>query len=267
MAESQPLLVYFINDVEVRMYPSASSLAAAAAADGAATIRWAIQTQGHARVLFTVARSQIQLLAELVQAPGIDWSRVTVFPMTEYLGLPDDHPGCSRCWLQKHLLQHVEGARFEPIRGNAPDISAECNRFRDLLLEAPIDLVFAGIGENSRIAFNNPVQSNFEDPATVRVVRLDDGCRATLIDEAPFVDLAAVPTHAYTLTMPALMRGRRMICPVPEARKAEAARNSLEGPLTYNCPSSLIATHHNATIYLDTDSASMLTRPLSRVSE
>ncbi|MEN6624615.1 MAG: 6-phosphogluconolactonase [Candidatus Sumerlaeia bacterium] len=264
MADYQPLSVYYVNDVEVRVYPSLLSLAAAAAADGAATIRWAIETHGNARVVFTAAKSQIRMIEWLIEA-DVDWSRVTVFQMTEYLGLPADHPGSSRRWLEKHLLSRVAPGRVELLRGDAPNIGVECARYGDLLHEAPIDAVFAGFGENGRLAFNDPASSDFNDPATVKVVKLDDSCRGQQVFESLFVDSSAVPTHAYTLTLPALMRGRRIICCVPEARKAEAVRNALDGPLTRACPSSFLITHHNATIYLDTDSASMLTRPLSRV--
>lgn len=264
MPDSQPLLVYFVNDVEIRVYPTSMCLATASAIDAAATIRWAIQSHGEARVVFTAAKSQVRMLAALVQAPDIDWSRVIVFPLSEYLGLSADHPHSVQQWLDKHFLRYVN-AQFRPIQGDAPDISAECARCSDLLLEAPIDLVCAGIAENGGIAFNQPGQTNFDDPATVRVVRIDDSYRNQLVHEIPFVDVAAVPTHSYTMTPPALMRGRRVITAVPDARKAEAVRSAVEGPLTYACPSSLLITHHNATIYLDTDSASMLTRPLSRV--
>ncbi len=266
MPDCQPLLVYFVNDVEVRVYPTSLCLAVAAAADGAATIRWAIQSHGKARVVLTAAQSQSDMLEALVQAPDIDWSRVSIFPMSEYMGLPSDHPCCARRWFDTHFLNRVD-AQFRPLRGDAPDIGNECARYSEMLLESPIDLVFAGIAENAGVAFNQPESSSFEDPATVRVVRIDDTYRRQLVHEIPFVDLAAVPTHAYTLTLPALMRGRRIICAVPDARKAESIRSALEGPLTHTCPSSLLNTHHNATIYLDTDSASMLSRPLSRVYE
>lgn len=266
MPDCQPLLVYFVNDVEIRVYPTGLCLATAAAADGAATIRWAIQNHGEARVVFTAAESQTGLLQALAHEPDIDWSRVSVFMMSEYMVLSPTDPICARRWFEKHFLRHVN-VKFNPIHGDAPDIGTECARYRDLLLEAPIDLIFAGIAENGGVAFNQPAASYFDDPATVRVVRIQDSFRKQLVSEIPSVDTAAVPTHAYTMTLPALMRGRRIVCAVPDARKAEAVRNALEGPLTFACPSSLLNTHHNATIYLDTDSASMLTRPLSRVSD
>ena len=127
-------------------------------------------------------------------------------------------------------------------------------------MESPIDVCLLGIGENGHIAFNDPHVADFHDPAVVKLVELDERCRQQQVGEGHFASLDEVPREALTLTCPALMRSRHMICCVPERRKAEAVRNALEGPVSPACPASLLRTHPRATIYLDTESASLLAR-------
>jgi glucosamine-6-phosphate deaminase len=230
----------------------------AAADEAAQVLREAIQRHGHARIIVASAPSQNELIDGLAAAPGVDWSRVTVFHMDEYVGLPASHPASFRHYQQQHLLSQVHSAAFHGICGEAPDLAAECVRYAGLLAEAPIDLVCMGIGENGHIAFNDPGVADFDDPQAVKVVELDEACRRQQVNDGCFPDFEVVPRRAITLTCPALLSARVLVCVVPGPRKAEAVRNTLCAPINTACPATILRQHANATLYLDSAAASLL---------
>lgn len=251
----------FCSDrLEVRVYEDTDSLAEAAAAEAAAWLGLRLRERAAARVILASAASQIRFLAALTARPGIDWSRVTLFHMDEYLGLSAEHPASFRRFLREHVLSRVQPAAFHFIRGDAAEPLNEVERYATLLKEAPIDLCCLGIGENGHIAFNDPPVANFEDPRLVKLVALDEACRRQQVGEGWFADLESVPRYAYTLTIPALMSAERLIVVVPERRKAVAVRNTLFGPVEPRCPASILRRHPRATLFLDRASAWLLPR-------
>lgn len=253
-----PLKAFQVGRARIEIYPSKASLGAAAAAQGVELIRTAIAQQGHARIIIATGNSQDDMIAALVQSPAIDWKCVEVFHMDEYLGISADHPASFRRWLKDRVIQQVSPGQFHLLQGDAIDIAKEIRSYQSALTEAPINVCFLGIGENGHIAFNDPHIADFHDPEIAKVVTLDERCRKQQVGEGHFRTLEDVPRQAITLTCTGLMRSENLICCVPEARKAEAVRNALEGEIATSCPGSLLRTHPHATIYLDRDSAARL---------
>lgn len=244
--------------LKVSVHPDRIFLGQAAGLAAAQVLRDAITCRGSARLIVASAPSQDETLAVLARAEGVDWDKITVFHMDEYIGLPDSHPATFRAYQKTNLLTKVRPASFHGIRGEASDPDAECVRYAALLTEAPIDLVCMGIGENGHIAFNDPPVADFRDPLAVKVVELDDACRRQQVNDGCFPDLDSVPHRAISLTCPTLMSARHLVCSVPGERKAEAVRATLTGPVSTACPASILRTHDSATLYLDNDSASLI---------
>jgi glucosamine-6-phosphate deaminase len=191
---------------------------------------------------------------------GVDWGRVVAFLLDEYLGLPADHPASFRRYLRERVFQHLEFGEVHLLQGDAPDAEAECRRYAGLLAEAPIDLACIGIGENGHLAFNDP-PADFEAPGLVHIVDLDEACRRQQVGEGHFASVDGVPPRALSLTVPAILSARIIYCVVPDRRKAEAVRCSLQGPISPSCPGSALRRHQNCRMFLDLDSASLLKLP------
>jgi glucosamine-6-phosphate deaminase len=230
------------------------------AADAASLARQhlcnALNERGSASVIFACATSQVEFLAALVALTAIDWSRITVFHMDEYLGIGADHPASFRRFLREHLIGPVQPGCVHYLEGDALEPMAEAMRYADLLQERPIDLCCLGVGENGHIAFNDPAVANFNDPLQVKIVKLDDVSRLQQVGEGCFPKLETVPQYALTLTIPALCATRQMLCVVPEHRKARAIRMALCEPVSPACPASFLRRQSHATLCLDTDAAS-----------
>lgn len=246
------------DQLRVEIHPDRAAMGVAAAARAADILRAAIAAKRGARIIVASAPSQDELLAGLTSAPGIDWSKVTVFHMDEYVGLPAGHSATFRAYQEQHLLAKVQPAAFHGIRGESADPQAECARYAALLGEAPIDLVCMGIGENGHIAFNDPPVADFNDPNLVNVVELDDACRQQQVNDGCFPSFNAVPTHALSLSCPALMSGKALVCVVPGPRKAAAVRATIHDEISTACPATILRRHADATLYLDTQSASLI---------
>lgn len=252
------LTQFNVDQMPVEIYPNNAALGAAAAARAAEILSAAVAAQGQARLVLATGNSQLTFHQALRALPGIPWERITVFHMDEYAGMRPDHPASFRRFLQEKIIGAVRPAAFHGVQGEAPSPENECARYAALLQAAPVDLCCLGIGENGHIAFNDPPYADFDDPAWVKVVALDEKSRRQQVGEGHFPDLAAVPTHALTLTIPALLSARAMLCIVPEGRKAEAVRAALRGPLTEDCPASILRTRAYCRLYLDADSAALL---------
>jgi len=246
-----------VGAMRVRVLPDADTLGVSAAEHAADALRNAIAARGRARAMFATGNSQIPFLEALVRDATVDWTRVVGFHMDEYVGIAADHPASFRRYLRERLVERVPLAAFHFVRGDAPDPDAESARYADLLREQPLDLCCLGIGENGHLAFNDPPVADFADPLDVKVVELDDECRRQQVGEGHFPDVAAVPTHAITVTIPALLRAATVLAIVPEARKRDPVRRALEGPVTTSCPASILRQHAHVTLYLDADSASL----------
>ena len=243
--------------LEVHQHPDRNALGIAAAKGVALAIRAAIGARGEARVVFACAPSQDEFLAALTAEP-VDWTKVVVFHMDEYVSLLDTHPSSFRSYLREHLLAGITTPRaVQFIHAEAP-FADEAARYRALLAARPIDLVCLGIGENGHLAFNDPPVADFNDPVLVKVVELDAACRQQQIHDGCFASLDDVPTHAFSLTIPALMNAREISCVVPGERKAVAVRNALLGPVATSCPASILRKHPRAVLHIDDDSAALL---------
>lgn len=242
----------------VQVFANKLEMGQAAGALAGAILREAIASRGQARIIVGTGPSQNETIAALIAEAGVDWSKVEVFHMDEYVGMADSHPASFRRWLRDHLVEAVQPGRVHYMLGDAADPDAECRRYAGLLESAPVDISFIGFGENGHIAFNDPGVARFDDPAVVKRVAIDERCRLQQVGEGHFPDLASVPPYALTVTCPVLVGARHLICSVPDRRKAEAVRNALEGPLSEACPASLVMTHSSCAVFLDRESASLL---------
>ncbi len=242
------------DGLHTRIFSTRAEMGKAAGMHAAQAITAAIARRGSARVILASAPSQDETLETLIAAP-IDWSRVAIFHMDEYLGLPADHPQTFRAYQRGKVLSRIAPGAFHGIAGESSDAAAECARYAALLSEAPIDVCCLGIGENGHLAFNDPPVADFADPALVKVVELDLPCRQQQVNDGCFPSLEAVPTHALTLTIPALMSARTLVCTVPGPRKAPAVRATLLGAISTECPASILRKHGDASLYLDEASA------------
>ncbi len=199
-------------------------------------------------VKISTAPSQNEFLDALSKTEGIDWRRVNAFHMDEYIGLDKDAPQGFGNFLREHIFSQVPFRTVFYLNGQADNIQEACQEYTDLLLNYPADIVFMGIGENGHIAFNDPHVADFQDPYLVKIVDLNDGC---------FSSIAKVPTHALTLTIPALYRAGYLFCMVPGKTKAWAVNETLTGAVSVRCPASILRNHPHATLYIDNDSSSI----------
>lgn len=244
------------DSLRVEVHPNREALGAAAATDVAAEIRRRLDADPAAtvRMVFAAAPSQQEMLDALVAEPGIDWSRIAVFHMDEYIGLDPDSPQLFGRWLRAAIFDRVRPGEVHLIEpGDDPEATAR--GYAELLAAAPVDIVCLGIGENGHIAFNDPPDADLEDPQLVRVVRLDERSRVQQVEDGLFPAVDAVPTHAITLTIPALLAGQRLFCVVPGERKRDAVRRALTEPVGPQCPATALRTHRACTLYLDEESA------------
>lgn len=248
-----PFQSQIIDRLRVQIYPDRVSLGQAAGAAVADRIRTLLKSRRTLRMIFAAAPSQNETLGTLSRAPGIDWSRIEAFHMDEYIGLPEAAPQKFSLYLRTHLFDLVRPGRVHLIDSAAAP-EAECRRYAALLNEAPIDIVCLGIGENGHIAFNDPPVADFKDPKTVKIVELDDICRQQQVNDGCFPSFAAVPTHAVTLTIPAITSGAHLFCMVPGSTKRRAVQRTLNGPISTECPSTILRQHPDCTLYVDRDS-------------
>ncbi len=228
-----------------------------AAADGAAIIRRAIQDRGGANIVVGTGASQFEFLDALTSLPGIDWGRVEMFHLDEYVGLPDTHPASFRRYLRERIVERVKPRVFHFLAGDVPDPVAECKRVGALLARSPVDVAFVGIGENGHLAFNDP-PADFQTEEPYLVVELDEPCRRQQLGEGWFPKLEDVPRRAISMSIRQLLKSREILCVVPDARKARAVSECLEGDVSPLHPSSILQTHAATTVYLDRDSAALL---------
>jgi glucosamine-6-phosphate deaminase len=259
--ESRPVVEFTVDSLRVVVHEDRAKMGRAAAEGVALAIaeRQAVASRAH--VVFAAAPSQDEFLASLVAYEGIDWSRVVGFHMDEYLGLGPDHPASFRRYLRERLfrLTNLQGDRLRLIPGEEADRPLRTSlAYEQRLLDEPVDIVCAGIGENGHLAFNDPPVADFLDPVLVKVVRLDAACRRQQLNDGCFDRLEEVPTHAYTLTVPALLAAKTVSVVVPGPRKAEAVLATIRGPIGESCPSTALRNHPGAVLHLDVESARLV---------
>ncbi|HEY3119226.1 MAG TPA: glucosamine-6-phosphate deaminase [Vicinamibacteria bacterium] len=245
--------------MQIETFPTKQEMAAAAAQQAAAVLRDAIARQGRARVIAATGASQFEFLEALVRAPGIDWSLTVFFHLDEYVGMPATHPASFRRYLRERLVDRVHPGVFHFIEGDAADPEAEFRRVGALLDEQPVDVAFVGIGENGHLAFNDP-PADFETEEPYLIVQLDEACRRQQMGEGWFEKLEDVPRRAISMSIRQLLKTREILCIVPDARKARAVRDCLEGEVSPLHPASILQRHPRTSVYLDAASASLLER-------
>jgi glucosamine-6-phosphate deaminase len=243
--------------MQIRILDDKTALGEAAASHAAALLREAIAGKGHARAIAATGASQFEFLEALVREGAIDWSKVEFFHLDEYVGLPETHPASFRRYLKERLVARVHPGTFHFIEGDAGDPAAECRRVGALVAQAPIDVAFVGIGENGHLAFNDP-PADFETEEPYLVVELDEACRRQQLGEGWFPSLDDVPRRAISMSIRQILESREILCVVPDARKAKAVAECLEGTVSPRHPSSILQTHARTTVYLDRDSAALL---------
>lgn len=234
------------------------SLAEAAASHAAASLQRALSTQGSARLVAATGASQFEFLDALTKAPNIDWSRVELFHLDEYVGLPSTHPASFRNYLFQRLIHKTGIKRYHLLDGDG-DPQGTAEKIGAELQSKPVDVLFAGIGENGHLAFNDP-PADFQVAVPYLIVDLDDACRQQQVNEGWFSKLMDVPQKAISMSIRQILRAREIIAVVPDTRKARAVKACLEGEISPMMPASILRSHPNVTIYLDTDSAALLSR-------
>jgi glucosamine-6-phosphate deaminase len=244
--------------MKVEIFNSKESLGKKAAANAAQKIRNALQTRQEANIILATGASQFQTIEHLITQEGIDWSRINMFHLDEYVGMPPTHPASFRKYLQERFVDKVpslKSANF--IEGDATDPKAECQRIGNIIVQHTVDVALVGIGENGHLAFNDP-PADFNTQEPFIVVDLDGACRRQQMGEGWFANLEEVPLQAISMSVYQIMQSKSIICSVPDQRKARAVKNCLEKEVTPMHPASILQQHPDCTIYLDDASASLL---------
>jgi len=228
----------------------------AAATEAAKVLQSCIVEKGGARIIAATGASQFHFLEALTSKPDIDWSKVEMFHLDEYVGLPVTHPASFRKYLLERLIHRTGIQNFHLLDGER-DVAGTCERIGALIVKAPIDVAFVGIGENGHLAFNDP-PADFQTEQPYLVVELDEMCRRQQVGEGWFKNIDEVPKQAISMSIRQIMNAKKILCIVPDLRKANAVKNCLEGAVTPDAPASILQWHNDLTVYLDTASASLL---------
>jgi glucosamine-6-phosphate deaminase len=231
-------------------------LGKSAGSAAASIIRDAIKTNGQANVILATGASQFETLKELI-TEEIEWSKVVMFHLDEYIGISETAPASFRKYLKERFINKVSPLKaFYLIDGEA-DPAAECRRLNDIIRKHPIDVALVGIGENGHLAFNDP-PANFETTRPYIVVELDYNCRKQQLNEGWFPTIEDVPKQAISMSVRQILRSKHIICSVPDKRKAKAVKDCLEHRVSNLFPASILQQHNHCTFFLDKASASEL---------
>jgi glucosamine-6-phosphate deaminase len=244
------------STVKKYIFKTKEEMATAAAGSVAQAIRHAIREKGQANIVIGTGASQFEMFERLVASKGVDWFKVVMFHLDEYIGLEPGHPAALRTYLMNNFVNKVGPLRaMYLVKGEAPDPVQECKRLGLLIQAHPIDVACIGFGENGHVAFNDP-PADFETEEPYIVVSLDERCRRQQVGEGWFTSLEEVPPRAISMSIRQILKSRQLVVTVPDLRKAEAVKNALEGPVTPQCPASIVQRHENCEIFLDEAAAS-----------
>lgn len=232
-------------------------LGTAAGKAAASLIREPIKEKGFANVILATGTSQFETLRQLLKE-GIDWEKVNVFHLDEYIGIPVSHPASFRKYLKERFINKVDSLGSVYLIDGESDPEEECRRLGDIISKHPIDVALVGIGENGHLAFNDP-PADFETEKPYLVVDLDVPCRVQQLNEGWFDTLEDVPQQAISMSIQQILKSKHIICSVPEERKAKAVKNCLESEVSNLHPASILQNHSDCSIYLDKASSSLLT--------
>jgi len=240
------------------IFETKERMAMAAANSGAEAIRTAIAARGNANIIVATGASQFEMLEALSKEKDLAWDKVTGFHLDEYVGLPITHPASFRAYLWQRFISRLPlpMAGFHYVNAET-NPKAECARLGEIIGKHPIDVAFIGVGENAHLAFNDP-PADFDTDEPYLVVTLDEACRRQQMGEGWFPTLDDVPKQAISMSIRQILKSKRIICTVPDERKAKAVAGSIQGPLSNAVPGSILQRHENATIYLDKPAASLL---------
>jgi len=240
----------------VRRFATRQAMAQAASAHAAAAIRRAIDSHDRARIIVATGASQFEFLEDLTANQAVDWTRVTLFHLDEYVGLPIEHPASFRRYILDRVIRKTSLQQYLLLDGEG-DVREVCRQAGAALNSAPVDVAFVGIGENGHLAFNDP-PADFATDEPYIIVQLDDACRRQQVGEGWFGSISEVPQSALSMSVRQILKSREIICVVPDERKAAPVKAALEGPVTPDVPASALRDHGNVTIYLDAASAALL---------
>lgn len=243
--------------LKLEVHDTKTAAGEAAAGAAAEAIRQA-NGAGELGVVFATGNSQLETLHALTCMADLPWPKITGFHLDEYVGISDLHPASFRRYLRTKLTERVPIGKFYEIDGRSTDLTEIQREYARLLTAVAPRICLLGIGENGHLAFNDPHEANFSDPEVIRIVDLDAACRQQQVNEGWFETLAEVPKHALTLTIPTLLRIPKLIVSVPGKRKAQSVRRTLDDPISTACPSTVLRTHPDTTLYLDCESAAEL---------
>lgn len=244
-------------NIEITNNPLALGEVAGRAA--AELIRKAIDRKGYANIILATGTSQFETLNQLIREENIDWSKITMFHLDEYIGLPDTHPASFRKYLKERFLAKVPALKATHLINGETNPEAECIWLGDLITQHPIDVALVGIGENGHLAFNDP-PADFDTEEPYIIVDLDEACRKQQYGEGWFKSLENVPGQAISMSVKQILKSSHIICSVPDTRKAVAVKNSVEQPVSNLFPASILQTHAQCRLFLDKDSAAMISK-------
>jgi glucosamine-6-phosphate deaminase len=246
------------DTMQIQTFEDAPQMGQHAAEAAAAAIRKAIEQRGQSSIIVATGASQFEVLKHLVETEDIAWNRVTAFHLDEYVGIPLTHPASFRLYLWQRLVRRLPLplAGFHYLDGET-DAAAEARRVGEVIADHPIDVALVGIGENGHLAFNDP-PADFDTQDPYLVVELDEACRRQQLGEGWFASLDEVPQRAISMSVKQILKSRKLICSVPDERKAEAVQRTVEGPVTPEVPASAMQDHPDTVLYLDRASASRL---------
>lgn len=247
-----------VDDLTVQIYNSEAEMAQDVAEIAHQYLQYVLKEKDAATVLLATGNSQIKFLDALIALGGVDWSRITLFHLDEYMGISADHSASFRRYLRERVEQRVQPKKFHYIEGDAMQPLVECDRYTKLLQAQPIDLCCLGVGENGHLAFNDPAVADFNDPYILKLVKLDAVNRQQQVNTGYFPNLENVPQYAFTVTIPMICSAKKILCLAPTQRKAKIVKQMLQADITTDCPASFLRKQAQATLFLDVDSASLL---------
>lgn len=246
------------GSLKAQIYADRKAAGEAAALDAAATLKQLDLNGGRIGVIFATGDSQLETLRALTSIPGLPWGRVSGFHLDEYVGIDETHPASFRRYLRENLTQRIALEQFFEINGNSSDPDRVQHDYVQKLRAADPQLCLLGIGENGHLAFNDPAEANFNDSEAMKIVTLDSKCRQQQLAEGWFKKFEDIPCHAMTLTIPTILKVRKLIVSIPGRRKARSVRRTLLEPISTACPATILRSHADVTLYLDEESASEL---------
>jgi glucosamine-6-phosphate deaminase len=241
---------FYKDKLRVEIFDNKDDMGQEAAFFVAKNLNQALKERGYANLILGTGASQYPLL-EVLLKKEVDWKKINLFHLDEYIGISDLHPASFRKFLKERIAEKVNPKNVYYLKGDADDINAEIKRYEKLLRDNPVDMACIGIGENGHIAFNDPAVADFNDPEYLKVVELDKACRKQQVGEGWFPTIKHVPEKAVTLTITAIMNCKIICCTVPDERKSEAVYNTLAGEISTSCPASVLRKHNKAVLFLD----------------